>query len=386
MVLISNLQYGWTLFVLPLDAAHHWGRPAIQSAFTIFIAAQSWSFPFLGPLVDRIGSRRIGMAGGLFVALGWSVNAFAASIYVLYAGELLAGIGTGFVVAAVYGGALKSESRRGLVIGLTSAGYGIGSAISVAPLAWMIESSGYRTAFLVFGIVQGIAVVACAANFSRMQPVRSTALVAYSAREALRHPAFWVMYLMFMLVAAGGLLATAQLAPLAHDYGVASQTISFVGVTATALVFALSLDRITNGVSRPFFGWVSDIVGREVAMFAAFLLEALSVAGLVHFAHDPVLFVALSGLTFFAWGEIFSLFPALCTDLFGRAFGTTNYGLLYTAKGVAGIFVPWASALAASHAWGWTGVLYLVVAFDVTAAILAIAVIMPLRQRMHRVA
>lgn len=382
MILVSNLQYGWTLFVLPLEAEQHWSRAAIQFAYSLFIAAQSWSFPFFGAYVDRAGARRSAMIGGALIALGWCFNAWTNALGGLYAGELAAGLGSGLVLTAVYGSALKTDSHRGLVVGLTSAGYGIGSALTVAPLAWMIESQGYRSAFVIFGLLQGILVIACASGFSARTRMRADTRT-FTPAKALAQPAFWIMYAMFVLVATGGLMATAQLAPLAHDYGVAGSRVSLLGVSATALVFALSLDRIANGFSRPFFGWVSDSIGREATMLCAFALEGLAVIGLVHFADDPVLFVVLTGLTFFAWGEIFSLFPSLCTDLFGKAYGATNYGILYTAKGVAGFFVPWASAIAAGHAWGWTGVLYLVAAFDFTAAILAVAVIVPLRRRMH---
>ena len=154
---------------------------------------------------------------------------------------------------------------------------------------------------------------------------------------------FWVMYAMFVMVGTGGLMATAQLAPIAKDFKIDTVPVSILGLTLPALQFALSIDRVLNGITRPFFGWVSDQIGRENTMFIAFMLEGIGIYALLHFANDPFLFVILSGLVFFAWGEIYSLFPATCTDIYGRKFATTNYGILYTAKGTAALWFRWAT-------------------------------------------
>ena len=157
---------------------------------------------------------------------------------------------------------------------------------------------------------------------------------------------------MFVLVGAGGLMATAQLAPIANDFEVAKVPVSLLGITLPALTFALSIDRVLNGVTRPFFGWVSDHIGRENTMFIAFGLEAVGIWALSAFGHDPVLFVILSGVVFFAWGEIYSLFPSTCTDIYGTQYATTNAGLLYTAKGTASLLVPLGNVLmAATGSW-----------------------------------
>ncbi len=202
----------------------------------------------------------------------------------------------------------------------------------------------------------------------------------YGPTEVLKTPVFWVMYAMFVMVGAGGLMAIAQLAPIANDYKIASVPVSILGLTLPALTFALTIDRVLNGVCRPFFGWVSDHIGRENTMFVAFLVEGIGIYALLHFADNPVLFVILSGLVFFAWGEIYSLFPATCTDIYGRKFATTNYGMLYTAKGTASLLVPLANVL--TNATGsWHAVFYVAAAMNIVAAIMALAVLRPLRIR-----
>jgi MFS transporter, OFA family, oxalate/formate antiporter len=205
----------------------------------------------------------------------------------------------------------------------------------------------------------------------------------YAPLEVLASPIFWVMYAMFVLVAAGGLMATAQLAPIAADFQVAKVPVSILGLTLPALTFALSIDRVLNGLTRPFFGWVSDNIGRENTMFIAFALEAVGIWALSAFGHDPVLFVILSGVVFFAWGEIYSLFPSTCTDVYGAKYATTNAGLLYTAKGTASLLVPLANVLAAASG-GWHAVFIVAALMNAAAAIMALAVLKPLRAAYYR--
>src|SRR4051812_42832140 len=253
----------------------------------------------------------------------------------------------------------------------------------------MIQSSGYQAAFLWFGLGQGIVVILVALLLRAPQPgeVTSPATPAvqqtrrdYGPAEVLKTPVFWVMYAMFVMVGAGGLMALAQLAPIANDYKIAGVPVSILGLTLPALTFALTIDRVLNGICRPFFGWVSDHIGRENTMFIAFFVEGVGIYALLHFANNPVMFVILSGLVFFAWGEIYSLFPATCTDLYGRKFATTNYGLLYTAKGTASLLVPLANVL--TNATGsWHAVFYVAAILNIVAAIMALAVLKPMRQR-----
>jgi OFA family oxalate/formate antiporter-like MFS transporter len=307
----------------------------------------------------------------------------------LYVGAAIGGIGAGVIYGGSVGNALKwFPDRRGLAAGLTAAGFGAGSALTVIPISNMIQSSGYEAAFLWFGIGQGVVVMLVALMLRAPKAGEVTAPAApavqqtlrdYSPGEVLKTPVFWVMYAMFVMVGAGGLMAVAQLAPIAADFKVGTIPVSILGLTLPALTFALTIDRVLNGVCRPFFGWVSDHIGRENTMFGAFLLEGIGIYALLVFAGNPMLFVILSGLVFFAWGEIYSLFPATCTDIYGRKFATTNYGMLYTAKGTAALLVPLANVL--TNATGsWHAVFYVAAVLNLVAAVMAVAMLKPMRK------
>src|SRR4051812_10517214 len=363
MVAVANFQYGWTLFVPPLQK--HLGREqsAIQVTFTVFVLLETWLVPFEGYLVDRFGPRLLVMLGGVLAGLGWVASGHAESLTALYLSYALSGLGAGVVYGTAIGSALKwFPDHRGLAAGLTAAGFGAGSALTVSPIANLINSAGYQTAFIQWGIIQG-AVVVFAALFLRAPPAgwlpqawtgtpgveqvkrRQTSVDFTSGQMAATHQ-FWVMYLMMTLVATGGLMATAQLNPMAVDFKVDKVPVHFLWLTLPALQFALSADRVLNGLCRPFLGWVSDHIRREMTMAVAFALEAAAIFLLIKFAPNPKLFVVFSAFTFFGWGEIYSLMPAFCGDFFGRKHATANYGFLYTAKGTASVFVPIGSALA----------------------------------------
>jgi OFA family oxalate/formate antiporter-like MFS transporter len=388
MVMIANLQYGWTLFVNPIDQKYHWGRAAIQVAFTIFVLMETWLVPLEGYLIDKFGPRVMIGGSGVLVAIAWVINSVADSPSLLYVGAAIGGIGAGVIYGGSVGNALKwFPDRRGLAAGLTAAGFGAGSALTVIPIANMIQSSGYQSAFLWFGLGQGIVVVLIALFLRAPEPgevnVPAAPAVAQSKRdygpsEVLRTPVFWVMYVMFVMVGAGGLMATAQLAPIAKDFNVGGIPVSILGITLPALTFALSIDRVLNGICRPFFGWVSDNIGRENTMFIAFLAEGIGIWLLYLNASDPLLFVLLSGVVFFAWGEIYSLFPATCTDIYGRTFATTNYGLLYTAKGTASLLVPLANVLQVATD-SWKVVFLVAAALNIVAAVMALVLLKPMR-------
>jgi len=390
MVAVANLQYGWTLFVNPIDDRFHWGKAAIQISFTLFVLAETWLVPFEAYLVDRFGPRLIVGIGGVLVAVAWVLNAQANALPVLWLGGVIGGIGAGIVYGTSIGNALKwFPDHRGLAAGLTAAAFGAGSALTVVPIAEMIESQGYQAAFFWFGLGQGLLVLIMALlmrtptaqeTAAKVKPERQQTTREYTPLETLRSPVFWLLYVMFTMVATGGLMATAQLGPIARDYGVADVPVTILGLTLAALPFALSLDRVLNGFTRPFFGWVSDHIGRENTMFIAFGLEGVAILLLVSFAHVPALFVVLSGLTFFAWGEIYSLFPAISGDLFGSKYATTNYGMLYTAKGTASLLVPIGS-LVQGATGSWLPIFLLAVAFDWAGALLAILVLKRVRAR-----
>jgi OFA family oxalate/formate antiporter-like MFS transporter len=367
MVAVANFQYGWTLFVGPLQKHLGVEQALIQVTFTVFVLLETWLVPFEGWLVDLFGPRLLVMLGGVLAGFGWYGSGKAETLTALYLSYAVAGLGAGIVYGTAIGSALKwFPDHRGLAAGLTAAGFGAGAAFTVAPIANLIASAGYQTAFIRWGIIQG-AVVVIAALFLKAPPpgwlprtwrqkgsqevkVRQSP-IDFKPGEMAATPHFWLMYLMMAMVATGGLMATAQLAPMAKDFGVDKIPVHLLGLSMAALTFALSADRLVNGLCRPFWGWVSDHIGREMTMTLAFGLEAIAIFMLIKFAHNPKLFVIFSAFTFFGWGEIYSLFPALCGDFFGRKFATTNYGFLYTAKGTASMFVPIGSALAAGKAF-----------------------------------
>src|SRR5690349_17051828 len=390
MAMIANMQYGWTLFVNPIDEKYHWGRAAIQVAFTIFVVTETWLVPIEGYLVDKYGPKPVVVGGGLLCAVAWVINSMASSLPLLYLAAAIGGIGAGAVYGTCVGNALKwFPDRRGFAAGITAAGFGAGSALTIIPIANMIASSGYEYTFMFFGLIQGgsvflLAFLLRAPKAGELPSVKQVKVSLsrrdYTPVEMAKTPVFWIMYLMFTVVAAGGLMATAQIGPIAKDYGLAQTPVTLLGLTLPALTFALTIARIMNGVTRPFFGWVSDHIGRENTMFIAFAVEAVGILALARWGHEPVAFVFLTGLVFFAWGEIFSLFPATCGDTFGSKYAASNAGLLYTAKGTASLLVP-VSSVIASATGNWDMVFVLASAVNALAAILALFVLKPMRSR-----
>lgn len=387
MACVANLQYGWTLFVNPIDAKYHWGRAAIQVAFTVFVLVETWLIPVEGYLVDRFGPRWVVIGGAILVALAWVTNSSADSLPVLYFAAALGGIGTGCVYGTCVGNALKwFPGRRGLAAGITAAGFGAGAAITIGPISKMINSSGYEQAFLVFGLVQGAIVFVMAWGMlvapkqlvaTKVKPNQTA--YGYTPAQVLRSPVFWVMYLMFVLVAAGGLTMAASMAPIAKDFKIDKIPVELFGIVMPALVFALSLNRIFDGVGRPFFGWLSDQIGREYTMALAFAIGALALFTLGQSGTNPVIFVLLTALYFGVYGEIFSLFPATQGDTFGAQYAAANAGMLYTAKGAGALLVPVAAAIAKGQGWG--SVFMIAMGFNLLAAVLALAVLKPMRVR-----
>jgi OFA family oxalate/formate antiporter-like MFS transporter len=392
MSMIANLQYGWTLFVNPISAKHGWGKPAIQVAFTLFVLCETWLVPIEGYLVDRFGPKIVVILASLLVGTAWVMNSRATTLPELYFAAVIGGIGAGAVYGTCVGNALKwFPDRRGLAAGLTSMGFGAGSALTIVPIASTIKTHGYEYAFLVFGIGQGVTIFligwllkAPPAEFARLAPSarRAAPVVDRSPTAMAKTPVFWILYVMFVLMAAGGLMATAQLAPIANDFRVADVPVSILGLTLPALTFALSIDRVLNGITRPVCGWISDRIGRENTMFLAFALEGCGILLLGSLGADPVMFVLLSAVVFFAWGEIYSLFPATCADTFGSKFASANAGLLYTAKGTAALLVPLTSVVAASGG-GWRTVFLAASVSNFIAAALALFVLKPLRSHMR---
>src|SRR5438093_4489372 len=402
MMAIANLQYAWTLFTKPLTAHYNVSLAVVQVAFTTFVLAETWLVPFEGYLIDRIGTKVIMGAGGLLVGLGWiGSGALSPTVQALWVWYTIGGIGAG----AVYGGCIGTvvkwfPDRRGLTAGLVAGSYGVGVALTIIPIANMLKSAGYASTFVTWGIIQGLITIACAlvifAPPQGWKPLGweadpNSRVLPQSARDVepikfgvtgggwlasrlrlggmVSKPSFWVLYLMMTLMAFTGLVVTAQIADIADAYGVGDKVILF-GLTEE--VTAVAVDRVLNGVTRPFWGWVSDHIGRYNAMFIAFAIQAITVAVWIGFLSNPILLIVMSGLAFFSWGEIYSLFPAACTDLFGRKYATTNYGALYTAKGTASIFAGFGSALFVDTIGGGTNWVPVFVAMSIAAAIAAL--------------
>jgi OFA family oxalate/formate antiporter-like MFS transporter len=391
--MIANLQYGWTIFVDPIDAKHHWGKTAIQGTFALFILLETWLVPFEAYLADRFGPRPLVVVGGVMIGFAWVLFSWANTITALYIGGMIGGVGTGLVYGTCIGNALKwFQARRGLAAGVTAAGFGAGAALTVLPLMHSLTNNGYEATFFRFGLLQGAVVLIAAlalkkptgrAGARKKNPRLPQTKLDRTPLQTLTSVVFWLMYVDFVLVAASGLMATAQLAPIANGFGIAKNSVTLLGVTAPALLFALSLNNLMNGLSRPLFGWVSDWLGREMTMFLTFLAEGIGIFYLDRYGNNPVIFVILAGLVFFAWGNIFSIFPALTSDQFGNKYATTNYALLYTAKGCAALFVPIGSMLAA-RTGSWHTTLVIAALMNVVAAFLMLLVLRPLRVRMIR--
>ena len=387
MVMIANLQYGWTYFVDPIDAKYHWGRVDIQWAFTIFVALETWLVPIEGWFVDRFGPRVVVMFGGIVVAIAWWVNSIADTLPMLYLGAVLSGIGAGAVYGTCVGNALKwFADRRGLAAGLTAMGFGAGAALTVAPIISTIQTYGYDRAFFWFGLGQGIVILVLSQFLKAPAPGEAPKAAPrltqskrdYTPVEVLQTPLFWVLYVMFVLVAASGLVVTAQVAPIAKDYKVGGLPINFLFWTTTVLVLAGQVDNVLNGLARPTFGWISDKIGRENTMAIVFTIGAGAYWAFGTIGNSPWTFVITAGLVYFTWGEIYSLFPATCTDSYGAKYAATNAGLLYTAKGTASFVVP-AAAWLQELTGGWHAVFVVATIANLLVAAAALFIVKPMR-------
>ena len=380
MVMIANLQYAWTLFVNPLSDAHGWSKAEVQV----------WLVPVNGWFLDRLGPSRLVALGGVLAAASWLIFSGAQTLGALYLGGAIGGVSGGIIYGAGIASAVKwFPDKRGLAVGLTAAGFGGGAALTILPISHMLATRGYAATFATFAIIQGCVIVLCAPflRFPRETGAASDAIPSFVSNvdrapaEMLRQPIFYLLYVMFVMIACGLLVMTAQIAPFAKDFGFENVPVYVLGLAFTTLQFALIADNALNGISRAAFGALSDHIGRELTMLLAFLLEAGALLGFLLLApRSPWLFIFFAGLTFVASGEIYSLFPTVCTDLFGRRHAATNSGLLYTAKGTAAFFVPFASFVHQTTG-SWTPVLGTLVVFNVISALLAVFALRPMRMR-----
>ena len=384
MMSISSPQYGWTFFTKSLQESLGVQLSTLQVTFTILIVLQTFLSPLQGYLIDRFGARLLIATGCLLSGLGWITAGYATSIVSLYfTYGLFCGVGTGIVYVGVVGLMVRwFPDRRGFATGVVAAGYGFGALLTNNAIYNMIAESGYQHTLIVFGIILGL-VGAVAALALRLptgddvlpQPAVEVSRVGTPPDQMLRTKVFWLMFVMMTMMSTGGLMIISQFSAFSRDFGVAAITVFGMA----ALPLAANIDRITNGLTRPFFGWVSDRIGRENTMAIAFLLEAASVTLMVLFRDNALVFVLLSGVVFFGWGEIFSLFPSTLTDTFGAKHATTNYGLLYIAQGIGSILGGPLAALLREQTGSWLPVFAIIIAMDALTGILALTVLKPMR-------
>jgi MFS transporter, OFA family, oxalate/formate antiporter len=389
MMAISSPQYVWTLFTKPLMAQLGASLTQLQVTFSIFIVLQTFLSPLQGYLIEKFGPKLLLATGAAMTGLSWVLASSAdtlRSVYLTYG--VLGGIGTGIIYVGIVGLMVAwFPDRRGMAAGVVAAGYGMGAVLSTFPVTTSIAKLGYQPTLLHFGLIFGA--VAFFAALGMKQPPKDW-MADYIARNKktqgknsgamLKTPVFWLMFLMMTMMSTSGLMVISQMASFSRDFGIADATILGLG----ALPLALTLDRITNGLTRPFFGWVSDRIGREKTMFIAFGLEATAMTLWLLTRQDALFFVLFSGIVFFGWGEIFSLFPSTLTDTFGEKHATTNYGFLYMAQGIGSIFGGPLAARLHEASGSWIPVFAVVISLDILTALLAIAVLRPMRTKYIR--
>ncbi|HEY1525191.1 MAG TPA: oxalate/formate MFS antiporter [Candidatus Angelobacter sp.] len=386
MIMIANLQYAWTLFVKPLQDAHKdWTLKAIQWGFTLFIFLETWITPVEGWLIDRLGPRIFLTLGGLLVGIGWTGMGFAQTLTQLYILYGTAGVGAAFIYSGSIATALKwFPDKRGTVSGFITAGFGAGSALFIPVIARILVHSNYKTAFLYSGIAQGLLIIVAAQVLHNPGPdfqISPAAKKPVSARirrnpqefnsaQMLATPQFWVLYVAFVLTSVGGLMITAQASPFGKS----------VAIPAAAIVAALSWSRLANGGGRIFWGWFSDFVGREMAMFIPFVLQALCLVAMLKLGRTSGdMFILTMVMVFFTWGSMFALFPAIIGDYYGPKCATSNYGFLYTAKGVASIGGGGIAAALFEKFGNWNAPFYITAGLTLISALLVLVLrFMPL--------
>ena len=390
MIVISSPQYVWALFTKPMTDALGSSLPQLQITFSILIVVQTFLSPFQGVLVDRFGPRALLSIGTVIAGLSWILAAQASSVFTLYLTYgLLGGIGTGIVYVGVIGHMVQwFPDKRGLATGLVAAGYGMGALLTTFPIATVLRESSYQDALVRFGAIfalvglaaaQGLRVpdAAWVRRFHARATTNGRAPIDVPPHVMLGTPVFWLMFAMMTMMSTTGLMVTSQMGAFTRDFGMAD--VLLYGLPLLPL--ALSLDRLTNGATRPFFGWVSDRIGRENTMLIAFGLEGTAMTLWLLTRDSPILFVLLSGLVFFGWGEIFSLFPSTLTDTFGTKHATANYGCLYMAQGVGSVLGGPIAALLHQWTGSWIPVFAVIITMDFATAALAIFALKPLRKR-----
>jgi OFA family oxalate/formate antiporter-like MFS transporter len=394
MMSISSSQYAWALFVKPLQASLGSSLAAVQVTFSILIVLQTWLSPLQGFLIQKFGPRLLISAGAILTGGSWVVAASVHDLTGLYLSYgVMGGLGTGIIYVGIVGLMVQCfPDKRGLATGVVAAGYGFGAIMTTFPIATMIKDSGYEHALTVFGFALGLIGLAVAQGLRRPISAQSASAAPaaaspgkiyqatrdFGSREMLKTPVFWLLFAMMTMMSTGGLMVISQMGAFAKDFGVSDVLVFGMA----ALPLAMSIDRFTNGLTRPFFGWVSDHIGRENTMFIAFLLEAVAILMMLAFRDNALAFVLLSGVVFFGWGEIFSLFPSTLTDTFGTRNATANYGFLYMAQGVGAILGAPVAAMLHESTQSWVPIFGIVALMDVATALLAFFVLKAWRKRM----
>jgi len=357
MIMIANCQYAWTLFVPALRDTFGWSLAATQLGFTLFIAFETYCMPIEGYLLDRFGPRIFFTVAAVMVGIGWAMLGVVKSLSALYFYYAMAGLGAGFIYGGSIAVALRwFKDKRGLASGIIAAGFGAGSAPFIPIIGYMLKAYGYSATFIATGILQGL-IILVVAQIIKYPPGETghQAKIAIAASETrgltpwemLRQPQFYLIYVMFICMATGGLLVTAQTKPFAKDVGIASYIV----------IWGITVDRVSNGLGRIMWGGVSDRLGRPLTMAVVFTLNAICVASMPHLGTSNLGFIVLLFMIMLTWGPIFALFPATTGDRFGTTYAASNYGVAYTAKGFGGILGGVVSAYLAVK-YGWTMVFY----------------------------
>jgi len=382
MMAISSPQYVWTLFVKPLQTATGGSLAEIQVTFSILIVLQTWFSPAQGYLIDRFGPRNLVMLGCALSGASWVLSAYADSIPMLYLTYgLFGGLGTGIVYVGIVGLMVRwFPERRGFAAGMAAAGYGFGASVTTIPITDMLNQSGYRQTLVAFGLILGVVGIAAAAFLRSpdgevLPAAAMPEAVDCGSRKMLATPVFWLMFVMMTMMSTGGLMVISQFAAFTRDFGIDKLTVFGMA----ALPLALTIDRITNGLTRPIFGWVSDRIGREHTMAIAFIGEGAAILAMLYARDNPLLYVLLTGVVFFGWGEIFSLFPSTLTDTFGTRNATTNYGFLYMAQGIGSVLGGPVAAWIYQQQGSWMPVFGLIIVMDIVTGLLALFVLKPMR-------
>jgi len=392
MMTISSPQYVWTLFTGDFIKTTGGKLSDVQWTITILIVLQTWLAPVQGFLVEKFGPKLLIGLGAVLSGMGWVASSYATDLTTLYLTYgLLCGIGTGIVYVGIIGLMVKwFPGMRGFATGIVAAGYGFGAIFSTFPIDAMMKAQGYRPTLVTFGAIFAVVGLLAALMLRSPRPGEVAAQVVggasapgrnYTPGEMLKTPVFWLMFLMFSMMSTGGLMVITQFKEFAKAFGIDGTTmVTIAGMTMFAIPAALTFDRVTNGLTRPFFGWISDTIGRENTMGLAFILEGCAIYLLLQFRTDPFMLVVLSGLVFFGWGEIFSLFPSTLTDTFGPEHATTNYGFLYMAQGIGSILGAPVAAMIYERTHDWLPVFYTIIGMDILTGLLALLVLKPLRR------